>query len=226
MLINSKMIRFVYLSLGIMLLYGCGSKPENTGGQVASADTAAKTPDQLFVTCTACHGQNGGGNETMFAPGIVNQDPDYLVRQLKNLKGGVRGGHEKDTYGKQMVGIAANLKDSEIEPIVKYIKTLPPTTVQKTVKGNVEAGKAKYTAICAACHGPDAAGNKALFAPRLTGVGDWYLKRQVHNFIEGIRGAHPQDVQGAQMAAMAKTIGDDQAITDVVAYIQTLEKSK
>jgi len=37
-------------------------------------------------------------------------------------------------------------------------------------------------AVCAACHGSQAEGNPALNAPKLSGQGDWYLKRQLKNF--------------------------------------------
>lgn len=227
MFITRKLATYCCLLTSIVFYFGCGSNSsEGTGSKIAIADTTAKSPEKLFTTCTACHGHNGEGIQAMNAPALAGQEEDYLIRQLKNLKNGIRGTHEKDTYGKQMVTIAANLKDGEIEPIARYIKALSPVKITKTITGNLEAGKTKYNAVCASCHGPDATGNKTLFAPKLVGVGDWYLKRQIQNFINGIRGAHPQDVQGIQMAAMAKTIGDEQAITDVVAYIQTLDKSK
>ena len=37
----------------------------------------------------------------------------------------------------------------------------------------------------------------------LKGMSDWYMATQLKNFKEGIRGAHPQDMYGAQMALMA-----------------------
>ena len=53
-------------------------------------------------------------------------------------------------------------------------------------------------------------------------MSDWYLATQLKNFREGIRGAHPQDLYGPQMALMAAILTDDEAINDVVAYINTL----
>jgi hypothetical protein len=37
-----------------------------------------------------------------------------------------------------------------------------------------------------------------------------------------MRGAHPDDVYGAQMRAMSLTLADTTAMLDVVAYIKTL----
>ena len=58
-------------------------------------------------------------------------------------------------------------------------------------------------------------------APRLAGMSDWYLVTQLENFKQGIRGAHPKDMYGPQMASMAAILSADQAINDVVGYINT-----
>jgi cytochrome c oxidase subunit 2 len=59
-------------------------------------------------------------------------------------------------------------------------------------------------------------------APGLKGMSDWYLVTQLKNFKQGIRGAHPQDLYGRQMALMSEILHDDQAINDLVTYINTL----
>jgi cytochrome c oxidase subunit 2 len=51
---------------------------------------------------------------------------------------------------------------------------------------------------------------------------DWYLASQLKNFQTGIRGAHPQDFYGKQMGFMGRTVQNDQAINDLIAYINTL----
>ena len=86
---------------------------------------------------------------------------------------------------------------------------------------DVAAGKAAY-AVCAACHGPNAGGNQSMNAPRTAGQFDWYLKRQIQAFKDGIRGTAPGDIYGAQMRPMAMTLANDAAIDNVVAYIGTL----
>ena len=63
-------------------------------------------------------------------------------------------------------------------------------------------------------------------APRAAGMDDWYLVSQLQNFKDGIRGGHPQDRYGEQMAFMARTLVGDSAIDDVVAYINTLQDSE
>ena len=53
-------------------------------------------------------------------------------------------------------------------------------------------------------------------------MSDWYMVTQLKNFRGGIRGAHPQDMHGSQMALMAAMLTSDQAINDLVAYINSL----
>ena len=59
-------------------------------------------------------------------------------------------------------------------------------------------------------------------APRMAGMSDWYLERQLQNFQQDIRGPHPTDFYGFQMGLMARTLYDEQDIDDLVAYINTL----
>jgi cytochrome c oxidase subunit 2 len=98
-----------------------------------------------------------------------------------------------------------------------------PTFAQTAarVPGDAAAGAPLY-AVCAACHGAQAEGNPAVNAPKLSGQGDWYLKRQLQQFKSGARGAHEKDTFGKMMAPMAATLADDAAINNVVAYIRTL----
>ena len=86
--------------------------------------------------------------------------------------------------------------------------------------GNASAGAPRY-GNCGACHGSDGGGIRAMNAPRLKGMSDWYLVTQLRNFRDGIRGGHPEDLHGAQMALMAAILRDDKAIADVVAHIRT-----
>jgi cytochrome c553 len=59
-------------------------------------------------------------------------------------------------------------------------------------------------------------------APRLAGMSDWYMVTQLKNYQQGIRGAHPEDMYGNQMALMAAILADDQAINDLVSYANSL----
>ncbi|MCH7672175.1 MAG: c-type cytochrome [Proteobacteria bacterium] len=75
---------------------------------------------------------------------------------------------------------------------------------------------------CTTCHGVDGRGNIAVQAPRLAGMEDWYLKRQLENFREGIRGTHPADIQGIAMQPMAAKLSDA-SIADIVSWVGSWE---
>jgi cytochrome c oxidase subunit 2 len=185
----------------------------------AAGDSAAGKP--LYAVCAACHGSQAEGNAALHAPKLTGQGDWYLKRQLKYYKHGTRGTHDKDVFGKMMAPMAATLPDdAAIDNVTAYIKTLPNTPAPATVKGNAHNGQARYL-TCGACHGADGRGNQAMHAPGLKGMSDWYLVTQLKNFKQGIRGAHPQDLYGSQMALMAAILIDDQAIDDLVAYINT-----
>jgi len=53
-------------------------------------------------------------------------------------------------------------------------------------------------------------------------MSDWYLERQLQYFKDGVRGSHPDDIYGDQMNLVANVLVGDNAIKDVVAYINTL----
>ena len=102
-----------------------------------------------------------------------------------------------------------------------------PTYAQSRAQapGDAVAGKALF-GVCSACHGPEAQGNPALNAPKLSGQGAWYLKRQLKNFKNGLRGTDDRDVAGKTMAPMAATLANEAAIDNVVAYIKTLPDNR
>ena len=175
-----------------------------------------------YTVCAACHGPQGQGVAAMNAPKIAGQSDWYLKRQIMSYKNGLRGVHKGDTYGQQMIGMVATLPDeAAVNNVVAHIATLPDNQLQATIDGDAENGKDIYT-VCAYCHGADGMGKQALNAPRLAGSSDWYMARQLDNFKTGVRGAHPKDYYGFQMALMGITLRDEQAINDVIAYINTL----
>lgn len=187
-----------------------------------AGDAAAGKP--LYAVCGACHGTQAEGNPTLNAPKLSGQGHWYLKRQLENFKRGARGTHDKDVFGKQMAPMAATLADeAAIDNVVAYIETLPDKPAPATVRSTAGAQKSQrlYTTTCAACHGSAGRGIQAMNAPRLAGMSDWYLVTQLKNFRHRIRGAHPQDMYGPQMASMAAILNRDEAITDLVAYINT-----
>ena len=199
-------------------------------GHPTFAQTAARAPGdaaagkQLYTVCAACHGAQAEGNPALHAPKLSGQGDWYVQRQLKYFKNGARGTHDKDVFGKMMAPMAATLgDDAAIDNVSAYIKTLPDNPAPATVKGSAHGGQSLYVSTCGTCHGPGGRGAQAMNAPGLKGMSDWYLVTQLKNFKQGVRGAHPQDMYGPQMALMSEILPDDQAINDLVAYINALK---
>jgi cytochrome c oxidase subunit 2 len=175
-----------------------------------------------YAVCAACHGQQGEGLLAMNAPKLAGQGAWYIERQIKAYKDGLRGVHDDDLYGKQMAPMAATLtNDAAIANVIAHIQSLPDTPAAQTVEGDVARGQRLYR-VCAYCHGGDGMGIQALNAPRAAGMTDWYMARQLQNFKDDVRGSHLQDFYGKQMGFMGATLQDEQAINDVIAYINTL----
>jgi len=188
----------------------------------AQAPGDAAAGKALYAVCAACHGLQAEGNSALHAPKLSGQGDWYLRRQLKNFKNGARGKDVKDVFGQMMAPLATTLvDDAAIASVVAYIKTLPDIPSAATVNGNAKNGEYPYV-TCAACHGANGRGVQAMNAPRLTDMSDWYLVTQLKDFKNGIRGVHPADMYGPQMAAMAAILVDDRETNDVVAYIDTL----
>ena len=192
------------------------------------AETMAAAPgdpaagQSLYLACGACHGQQGEGIQLLNSPKLSGQESWYLKRQIYNYKQGLRGTNSDDLFGMQMAPMAGTLFDeAAVDNVIAYIGTLPDSPAVTTVTGDAERGETLYE-NCSICHGADGQGNWGVSAPRQAGMSDWYLVTQLKNFKRNIRGSHRHDAHGNQMAEMAKILADDEAINDVVAYINTL----
>ena len=195
--------------------------------QPTYAETRAQPPGNaaagqaVYAVCAACHGPQAQGNRALNAPKLSGQAGWYLARQLRHFRQGIRGSNDQDIYAKQMIPIASTLADdTAINNVVAYINSLPDEPAPSALAGDPDRGRSLYT-TCAACHGTSGQGIWSTNAPRLSHMSDWYLARQLHNFHSGIRGSHPQDFYGAQMALIAKILPDDRAIDDLLAYVHT-----
>lgn len=198
----------------------------------ALAAGCAQTPgpglargQQLYDTCVPCHGRNGGGNAGLGAPAIAGLPEWYLTAQLTKFKDGIRGAHPDDMEGARMRPMAKTLyRPGDLESAAQYVAKMAPVGQPATLAGGDAAVGEGLYAVCAACHGPDAKGNQDLGSPPIAGQSDWYLYAQLQKFKSGMRGAHPDDATGQQMAAMAQTLEDTTAMKNVLAYIRTLSK--
>ena len=119
------------------LLSWIGSLPEPETSSAAAqtsgeAEEAAATPEiargqSLYASCSACHGSEGQGNESLGAPALVSLDAWYFAEQLKAYADGLRGTHPSDSYGAQMRAFATSFDtEEERQDLAYYVLTLRP----------------------------------------------------------------------------------------------------
>ena len=185
----------------------------------ASAAMAAGAPDLAkgkasFVTCAACHGANG--NSAIAAnPSLAQQHPEYLVKQLKEFKAGVR----KNAI---MNGMAAPLSEQDMRNIAYWVTTQKMTPGSATNKDTIALGEKIWRGgianrgvpACAACHSPNGAGIPIRF-PRLAGQHAAYVEQQLKDFRDGVR---------TNATVMPEVLNDmnDTQIKAVAAFVQGL----
>jgi cytochrome c553 len=105
-----------------VLAYVATFSPKPPSATVAGDATRGR---QSFVTCSACHGARGEGNETIGAPALAGRTDWYLLTQLANYAAGIRGADPRDAYGAQMRAAIAALQDRrQMQDVVAYINTL------------------------------------------------------------------------------------------------------
>ena len=178
---------------------------------------------ELFDLCIQCHGPQGYGNKAIGAPAIAGLPDWYISKQLETFASGGRGKHPEDDAGNRMRPMARTLKGDDIKLVAAYVASLPSVTPPVTLDGVADKGKTYFT-TCLACHGADGNGNAAVHAPPLKISNDWYLLRQLQNFKNKIRASDmAKDPIGATMAPMAMTLPDEQAMKDVISYVQSLK---
>ena len=207
-------------------LNGCGSgsigSPSHSSAMTVSLSSSPSA--QIWKgQCAACHGEAGEGNRALGAPALTQPSTDYLARQLRHFVSGVRGAHPDDDAGKRMALSVANLSERDIPDLAVLIATeLPPVQPATAITGDAARGEDYYVNICSACHSGNGQGNDALGAPALAGLNDWYLKSSYQSYLDGVRGTHPDDFYGAQMARLAAALAKGDDIDDVIAFITTL----
>jgi cytochrome c oxidase cbb3-type subunit 3 len=114
---------------------------------------------QFMNTCSQCHGSDGRGSKSY--PNLTNANAAWL---------GERGAtHIVQTVSNGRIGMmppmaAALPGPSDITDVAHYVLSLSGSPFNEVKAFN---GKQKF-AVCAACHGLDGKGNKAIGAPNLT----------------------------------------------------------
>lgn len=186
------------------------------GGAKAPAKPDLVAGEAKFTAqCAACHGADGNSGSPV-NPKLAQQHPEYLIKQLKEFKSGVR----KNAV---MQGLAAGLSDDDMRNISFWLasKKIKPGFAKD--KELVALGERIYRggvadrqiAACAGCHNPSGAGNPAQY-PRLAGQHADYTAAQLVAYRDGSRG------NSLQMSQVAAKLNDREikALADYVAGLR------
>jgi cytochrome c oxidase cbb3-type subunit 3 len=178
--------------------------------QLAGDRGALKLGQVLYAdNCAACHGSAGRGNALLGAPDL--SDGDWLYGGdgqaiLTSILDGRRG---------VMPPWGEALGADGVDKVAEYVLSLSwgtPRNVADLLK--VDAGRKLFSA-CAACHGADGKGNRALGAPNLTDS-IWLYGGTPEAVKESIRNG-----RNGHMPAWRSRLGEDDARV-LAAYVYSL----
>lgn len=191
--------------------------------------------EEINETCAGCHGEFGEGTLDGEYPRLAGLDTSYIVKQLESFKNRNRlnipmlpYATERELPEEDVNAIAGFLSQIELPtrlpPIDKdNFNALNRLQASKKVinipryAGNINAGERFYRKECAACHGVEGVGNKALFVPQLQGQHSQYLRRQIDKFKKGVR-IHEDEQDQAIFEQFS-----DADISNLLAYLSILD---
>lgn len=164
--------------------------------QLAANSTATSIGHRLYLdNCAACHGARALGNATLGAPNLTDADslhgtdPDSVMTSIRDGRIGT------------MPAWGAALGADGVNEVAAYVLGFSGV---KTPEDWRAAGKARYEAMCVACHGADGRGNPALGAPNLTDR-TWLYGGEFNRVAETIR-----DGRTGVMPAWSKRLNEDE----------------
>jgi cytochrome c553 len=151
---------------------------------VAVITEAAIAGKAKAATCAACHGADGNSLVPMY-PKLAGQNAEYITKQLKEFKSGVR----KDPV---MAGMAAALSEQDMTELGAYFASQKPTAGNGS---NSSLGQKLYfggdvsrgITACIACHGTSGKGMAKAGFPAVENQSVEYLTTQLTKFRTGAR---------------------------------------
>ena len=163
----------------------------------ANADDHAEAPE-LAATCTACHGEKGVSNNTLW-PNLAGQQRDYLVQQTAAFRDGTRADQGMPA------ALLEGVSDEQIAELADYYaaqEQAAPAAVEEGAPGQ------HVRANCVSCHGMNGITVTSVW-PNIAAQQEGYLKKQLLDYKSGKR-EHPimavitSELTEEQIAAVAK----------------------
>jgi cytochrome c oxidase cbb3-type subunit 3 len=175
--------------------------------QVAADPDAHLIGERLFMNnCAQCHGSDAKGNVSF--PNLVDGDslygrqPEVLITSITQGRNGV------------MPPFGAVIDAGAAADIAQYVRSMSGLAHDQV---RSVRGKPEFINTCAACHGTEGKGNKALGAPNLTDD-VWLYGSSEATIVQGILNG-----RNNRMPAQEQTLTSDQ-IRLVAAWVWGLSK--
>jgi cytochrome c553 len=183
----------------------------------AFAQANAEAGQAKAAVCGACHGPTGNESPLPNSPKLGGQGERYLLKQLQEIKGGVR-------VVPQMAGILDPMSDQDLANLAAWFSS------QAAPQGAVDPAKRELgerlfragdatigVAACSACHAPNGAGNHAAGYPALSGQDPAYTELQLKAFRDGVRTNDGAEVMRTTAARL-----NDAEIAALASYVSGL----
>jgi cytochrome c553 len=198
----------VGMILGFMALPATAAEKQAAPVEKSAAEKTVQT------VCAACHGADGN-SAIALNPKLAAQLPEYLLKQMTNIKEGKRA-------SPVMASMVANLSADEMKDLATYFAGQKITLAKAKSNGAGSLGEKIYRGgiaatgvpACASCHGANGAGIPKQF-PRLAAQHADYTLAQMRAFRLGERANAPMMMTIAAKMTDAEMI----AVSD---YLQGL----
>jgi cytochrome c553 len=189
----------------------------------AAKPDLAKAKQTAEQVCAACHGPDGNGALSV-NPNLAGQGAEYITRQLRHFKSGVR-------VNAIMQGMVTALSDADMAALGAFYAAQKPRGPGAKDAALAKAGQTLWRAgdnanslpACSSCHAPDGSGIPDNY-PRVSGQHADYTYAQLKAFKSGERGndAAGKDAQGRIMWSIAQKLSDAQmkALSDYAAGLR------
>jgi cytochrome c oxidase cbb3-type subunit 3 len=180
--------------------------------------TVRDTGRQLFGdNCAACHGRDGRGRANY--PDLTDDDwlwgggPE-LIEQTMRV--GINTAHPDSRIGQMPAfGRDEMLDRTQVRDVAAYVYSLsnPAYSTPQNID-RITAGKEVFATTCAACHGENAQGNRAVGAPNLTDAHWIYggsldtITASVHGGRQGHMPTWDERLTTAEMRTLAVYVHD------------------
>ncbi|EZQ18037.1 cytochrome c4 [Pseudomonas sp. G11-1] len=200
----NKLLVSLVLSLGV-------------AGSAHALQGDAEAGQGKVAVCAACHGNDGNSIMPNW-PNLAGQGERYLLKQLVEIKEGVR-------VVPEMTAIVANMSDQDLADAAAFYAAQTPARgvadPELAARGEaIYRGGDLATGLpaCTGCHSPTGQGNDPAAYPQLAGQHATYTAKQLTDFREGDR-VNDGDAMIMQTIASRLSNKDIEAVSN---YIQGL----